>query len=164
MDMRVVNWENKMSDDIDERVLEYCDKHYPNLDLTILSGLANRDPIDIIDSIRQDCKAVVVRPYMVDKDQFTELASLLGAGIYGYLYGHDLEEFIFLVSDAEESANEISGWFQNFSWNEDHKNPRNALVAILKRVRCFFVDPTDIKYEVTTSGWGYRDFEVSKIK
>lgn len=158
--MKVINWENDMLASPEKVVVDYCERHYPNLDLEMLSGLSRRDPSDIIDSIRKDCRAVVMNPHMLDKEQVLGLISMLAAGLYGYVYGEDLDEFVFITSAPKETADTIVSWCMSGGWDDNHKNPRNAMVAILGRCRCYLVGPDGDKYEITTNGWRYREFNI----
>lgn len=160
--MRVVNWENDMIASPEKAVIDYCAKHYPNLELEMLSGLNKRHPVDIIDSIRKDCRAVVMNPNILNKDQVLKLISMLGKGLYGYVYGEDLEEFVFITSHPKEDAESVISWCMEGDWNDNYVNPRNALTAILKRVKCYFIGFDGEKYEIITDGWNHRGFEIKE--
>lgn len=159
----VTNWENDPTEEAEIWVREYCEIHYKNLEMRILSSLRNRSQIEIIDSIRSGCVAVVIKPHIIDRDQIVKLLSTISKGIYGYVFGTDIEEFIFLKANPHEAAKEFVEACRG-KWDDDPYNPRNGLTAVLLRAKCYFVGHGDEKYEVKSyNGWINRDFEIVKI-
>lgn len=157
--MKVLNWENDLIDTPEQVVLDYCNTHCRNLEFEMLSGFSRRTPGEILNSLDNGVKQVVMAPFMLEEEQVQKIVTLIAPPLYGYVHGEDVEKFVFIGSRPKEIANTIISACEG-EWDHDHRNPRNCFIAILKRASVICIGFEGERIEIQTSGWNHRDFTI----
>lgn len=146
-------WENDMTDEIDPKVLTFLGHRFKGYDFNQLSGLAHRDEMDIIDSIRNNY-AIIIQPNMLECEQVQSIAKLISHPIHtnknSNQNDYEIQRFIFLSNHPWETLLQIKS-------NLKDVKDRHGELCIQKIIRnCateFYNFDSSIYYELVEDGY-----------
>lgn len=152
MTRTVTIWENEMTDQIDDQVNEFIQNNFKGYEVKQLSGLSYRDPMEIIESVR-DSYAIIMQPNLIVASQVQDLARLISHPIHvgknGAQHTYDVQRFIFISTLPFETLKEIKDALKNV---KDQVN-ESCLMKILKNCSVEFMTyDNSIHYELKSEG------------
>ncbi len=159
----ILNWENDMIQDPEPHVVEFAKKHYPNLDLQLMSGLRHRHIDEIRDSLK-DSMIIIMQPHLIDPSQIALIAQSISHSIHGAFCGAsrewDLRDFVFLSVNPWETCQAI---IEACSGLKDNVG-EDPLVKIVKHIQVQFYGFDGEHYELKISSHWFRDLYVVRYK